>query len=159
MKKYWQYFCYLLRHKWFVFVECARYGIYWRGLAHDMSKFLPAEFAPYARYYFGGRPIGAANQEKYNLAWNYHQKRNRHHQQFWFMISGDRQIIFFSMPDKYRKEMLADWRGAARAKKAATSAAEWYLERRDRILLHPETRAWVEAELGVEPEVGLWPFE
>jgi hypothetical protein len=154
MKKYWQYLFYLLRHKWFVFRECARYGIYWRGITHDMTKFLPSEFIPYANYYFGEQPVNESNQEKYNLAWLYHQKRNKHHQQFWFMVAGDRQIIFFPMPDRYRKEMIADWRGAALAKRAAKSAAEWYLERRGKILLHGKTREWVEKELGIEPRIG-----
>lgn len=150
MKKYWRYFLYLWRHKWFVFRECARYGLYWRGVMHDATKFLPAEFFPYACYYFSGRPIGADDQQRYNLAWLYHQKRNKHHQQFWFMVTGDRQLLFFPMPDEYRKEMVSDWRGAALAKRSAKNAREWYLERRDKILLHPETRAWVERELGIE---------
>jgi len=158
VKKYWQYFVYLLRHKWFVFRECARYGIYWRGIAHDLTKFRPVEFIPYAKYYFGGRPMSEREHEEYTLAWNYHQKRNRHHYHYWIMFSRGRNSAL-PMPDKYRKEMIADMRGAARAKKAEQSVAEWYLERRGKILLHRETRAWVEAELGIEPEIGYRPFE
>ena len=32
---------------WYVFVECAKRGILWRGLIHDWSKILPSEFVPY----------------------------------------------------------------------------------------------------------------
>ena len=48
IKKILTYLSYLLRHKWFVFIECCKQGIFWRGLVHDCSKFLPDEFFPYA---------------------------------------------------------------------------------------------------------------
>jgi len=37
--KYLIFLNYLIRHKWYVFVECCRYGVPWRGISHDMSKF------------------------------------------------------------------------------------------------------------------------
>jgi len=53
MKKYFEYLIYVLRHKWYVFIECCRVGIIWSGLTHDLSKFLPDEFIPYANYFYG----------------------------------------------------------------------------------------------------------
>jgi len=53
MKKYLQYLSYVLRHKWHVSLECFHHGLYWRGITHDLSKFLPDEFIPYARYFYG----------------------------------------------------------------------------------------------------------
>jgi len=44
------------------------------GITHDLTKFLPTEFIPYANYYFGEQPVNESGQEKYNLAWLYHQK-------------------------------------------------------------------------------------
>ena len=41
------YLKYVLRHKWFVFRECQRLGITWRGIVHDLSKFSRAEWEPY----------------------------------------------------------------------------------------------------------------
>jgi hypothetical protein len=64
------------------------------------------------------------------------------------------------MPDRYRREMLADWRGAGRAygrqpeKNNDPDAAAWYLENRAKIILHPDTRAWLEDELVVTLKVG-----
>lgn len=52
------------------------------------------------------------------------------------------------MPDRYRREMLADWKGAGLAMGKPDTAA-WYRANRHKMLLHPETRAWVEAQLGV----------
>src|SRR5690348_6686157 len=48
------------------------------------------------------------------------------------------------MPDVYRREMLADWRGAGRAITGQDNTLEWYRKMRDKMKLHPETRAWIE---------------
>ena len=50
MKSYyphWEYFKKVCRHKWHVGRACFRYGLYWRGIVHDLSKFSRAEFGPY----------------------------------------------------------------------------------------------------------------
>lgn len=52
MEKYWKYFKYVIRHKWYVLIECFKKGQYWRGITHDLSKFLPDEFIPYAKYFY-----------------------------------------------------------------------------------------------------------
>ena len=59
MKKYTKYLNYVLRHKWYVMIECFKRGQYWRGIMHDMSKFRPSEFIPYAIYFY----------EDYNRDW------------------------------------------------------------------------------------------
>ena len=53
---YWKYLKAVLKHKWFVFIECRKLGIPWLGVIHDLSKFLPSEFIPYARYFYGPYP-------------------------------------------------------------------------------------------------------
>ena len=50
--KYIFYLGYLLKHKFYVFIECFKEGLYWVGLAHDFSKFLPSEFIPYANFFY-----------------------------------------------------------------------------------------------------------
>lgn len=52
------------------------------------------------------------------------------------------------MPDRYRREMLADWRGAGRAY-GNTDTRGGYLKNREGIILHPETRVWVEDQLRI----------
>ncbi len=54
------------------------------------------------------------------------------------------------MPDKYMREMLADWRGAGRAITGKDNTKEWYQGKRQKtILLHPDNKAWIETELGL----------
>lgn len=51
------------------------------------------------------------------------------------------------MPDHDRREMLADWIGAGKAQGMAVGVDEWYVQNSTRIILHPETREWVEEQL------------
>lgn len=52
------------------------------------------------------------------------------------------------MPDVYRREMLADWRGAGAAL-GFPDTKDWYLKNRDTMILHDETRRWIESALGI----------
>lgn len=40
----WGHFCTINHHKWLVMKHCFRLGLYWRGLTHDLSKYMPSEF-------------------------------------------------------------------------------------------------------------------
>ena len=135
----------LLRHKWFVFLEAWKLGIPWLGLVHDLSKFWPSEFWAYAQYFYGPNP----SEDIFNVGWLHHQHRNKHHWQRW-ILTNDRQgqTICLPMPDKYRREMLADWKGAGRAY-GNPNTAEWYLQNRNAIQLHWRTREWIEDKLGI----------
>jgi uncharacterized protein DUF5662 len=150
---YRQYLAYVCRHKWFVFLEACRLGIPWRGLTHDLSKLRPSEFPQYAAYFYGGHPRDAKPprvQAAFDRAWLLHQHRNDHHWQAWVLREDDGDMKLLPMADGARRELLADWRGAGRAitgKAGGTPA--WYLKNRERILLHPKTRFWVEAMLGI----------
>ena len=53
------------------------------------------------------------------------------------------------MPDKYRREMLADWRGAGLAQ-GTPDTLNWYRINRHKMSLHPETQTWIEQQLGYE---------
>ena len=45
MTRYDRYLWYVIRHKWFVGVECVKRGLWWRGLVHDLSKFVKEGWA------------------------------------------------------------------------------------------------------------------
>ena len=60
--------------------------------------------------------------------------------------SGNIAPVALRMPERYAKEMLADWRGAGRAYGNPDTKA-WYLKRRNNIILHHDTRQWVEEQL------------
>ena len=155
-----KYISYVFRHRWFVFLECCKMRIPWLGIIHDWSKFRPSEFIPYAYHFFratdlgiktgrdetGYYSAGETDDPAFNFAWFLHQKRNKHHWQFWIFPVDFGRIKILEIPLKYRKEMLADWRGAGRAQ-GTLDTKKWYLRHKYKMLLGSETRKWIEANL------------
>jgi hypothetical protein len=154
MQKYLKYFQYVFRHKWYVFVECCKYGLFWQGLVHDWSKFLPDEFVPYADYFYGGDNrkdrfyTPSDGSTEFNYAWLLHQHRNPHHWQHWLLQEDDGGKYALEMPLKYATEMVCDWRGAGRASGYNDTPA-WYLRNKNKIIMNQFTRNYVEALLDV----------
>ncbi len=207
--KYWRYGWSVVRHKWFVFLACWKMGIPLAGITHDLSKFLPDEFGPYAEYFYGGYPRDQkppAVQEAFDRAWKKHQQRNRHHWQHWLVAprefdlaecwrhvrrggapivrnatygksseaeflwetsilaedDGDIrclacgrtftvqeiQVQGIEMPERYWREMVADWMGAGRSF-GKPDTATWYRKNREKIQLAPATRVNVEMALNI----------
>lgn len=160
MKAHLKYLRYLLRHKWFVFIECCHEGLVWRGLIHDWSKFLPSEWFPYVHFFHpNGKTIIRRDETGYykptdtgnaafDFAWLLHQKRNKHHWQWWTLPEDGGGLKVLEIPDRYLREMLCDWRGAGRAQ-GTPDVSAWYEKHKNDIVLGPETRHWIEKELGV----------
>ena len=124
----------LLRHKWFVLIEGRKLGLPWYQLiVHDLSKFLPDEWRAGVAFRRSGR-VDAATLQK-------HYRRNPHHPQHWL-----KNGYALPMPERFRLEMLADWRSGGRTKPGTTAA--WYAAYGHTFPFHPETRAWVECTLG-----------
>ena len=132
-----------------------------RGLLHDLSKFRISEFIPYAGHFYGKKPRGKRDKTGYykpsdtgdpafDFAWFLHQKRNKHHWQYWCFPNdfGENPItIVFEMPLKYRKEMVCDWKGAGRAQ-GTPYMLKWYSANRNKMTFGTETRKWVEKKIG-----------
>lgn len=160
-----KYLKYILRHKYYVFIECCKLGIPLRGLMHDISKLAPSEWFPYANYFYGsypslknfhgsevecGAPFPTFQEdidEEFDIAWLKHQHRNKHHWQYWLLHNEDGSAVALKMPLKYTKEMLADWRGAGMAINGCDDTVDWYLANRKKMTLHINTRNWIENEL------------
>lgn len=159
--KHWKYLSYVLRHKWFVFLAACKLGIPWLGLIHDWSKFLPSEWFPYANFFYGKKPTQRdstgyykpqnTGDKAFDFAWFLHQKRNKHHWQYWLLPLDDGGVKALEMPTRYVAEMMADWRGAGRAQGKPDTKA-WYLAHKDIMILHPDTRYLIEVYLGVNSE-------
>lgn len=150
MMKYLKHIKYILAHKWYVFLECWRMGIIWRGLTHDLSKFVSSEFIPCTNYFFGDNK-DSREDEGCDFGWLLHHKRSTHHWQFYTLPYNNGKVKILEMPDKDRKEMLADWIGTARVKKRKYSTREWYRRNKGEIQLHPKTREWLEEQFHREP--------
>ncbi len=152
MSKYWRYLWYILKHKWYVLVECCRLGVPWLGVVHDLSKFGLTEFVRSAWRYCGTPDEVILVSEQYKLAWLHHQKVNKHHWIYWVVFtpipgqSYDEGWGCIPMPDRYRREMLADWIGAGKTY-GGDGPIDWYEKNRGQLLLHPDTRDWLEEQL------------
>ena len=123
-----KYVALTLRHKWFVLLAGIRLKVpLIQLLIHDLSKFSIAELPAYGRQFFGeaNDPLG------FSYAWNHHQKRNKHHWEYWTMVTGHNRGglpdgSMLPMPEQYIREMVADWMGASRAYTGKWPAAgEW----------------------------------
>jgi len=154
MRRHWQYLKYVLRHKWFVIVEGIKLGVPIHLLIfHDMSKFRFFEWFAYARTFH--EPDGKSKYEPigtgFDVAWLYHIHRNKHHWQYWILNWDKGNDECVPMPNRYLKEMLADWKGAAQAQ--GNDVYRWYADNRDNIRLHPETRHWLDTMLHYLPPI------
>jgi len=150
LKSHLQYLSYVIRHKWFVMCECFHYGLIWRGVTHDLGKFLPCEWFPYVNQFYGpdkkAQAIARAKtgyfhvpkeKDPFNYAWLHHLHGNSHHWQHWLLVQD--------MPFCDVIEMVCDWRGAGRAQGHGDDLVPWYTKNKDKMQLHPETRDLVNA--------------
>jgi len=156
---YWKYLKYVIRHKWYVFIECCKFGQIWRGITHDLSKFLPDEFIPYAKYFYGEYPnwddgkiclLGYKYKntkegisKAFDIAWLKHQHRNKHHWQYNILREDDGNTKILDMKLCYIYEMVADWKGAGRCLSKINDPDEckkWYTRNYNKILFSENTR-------------------
>lgn len=161
LKSHLKYLGYVLRHKWFVFRAGRRLGLgFFQLLVHDLSKFSRAEWGPYVRKFYGGphpEKLGGFTprngkyprtqedvRRDFDAAWLHHQHANPHHWQHWVLRSDNGETKILQMPRRYAVEMVADWFGAGRGITGKWGAKAWYEANRDKIRLHPNTRAFVE---------------
>ena len=109
--KAWQHFKTITRHRNKVILHCAKAGILWQGLFHDLSKYSPEEFIPGVIFYQGTRSPNEGEREEYgySAAWMHHKGRNKHHFEYWTDYDPKtRQMEPVKMPLKYVKEMFCD---------------------------------------------------
>lgn len=142
---YVKYLKYVIKHKWYVFIECCLLWAPIRGILHDWSKFRPSEFFPYAKYFYGkyeGDEKVKVN-ENFNKAWLHHIHRNKHHWQYWILREDDGDTKHIPIPRKHLKEMLADWHGAGKAINGKKDTVNWYNKNRHKIEMHYESERWI----------------
>jgi len=145
----------VLIHKKYVSQGCFRIGLYYQGIVHDLSKFTPVEFMTGVRYYDGHRSPNAVERQLFGAseAWLHHKGRNRHHFEYWVDFTADpvTPIRGCRMPLKYVAEMVCDRRAACIAYHGADYAQgdawAYYVSHRDKIVMHPDTRAVLEKAL------------
>jgi hypothetical protein len=136
--KHFKYLKYLLRHKWYVAIECWKRGLYLHAFTHDLSKFRLSEWFPYVEYFYGNWNRDEPDdfrywmgrdkvQRPFDRAWLDHQHRNQHHWQHWVLKEDEGQIKALPISHKVILQMVCDWIGASKAIRGKdANAAEWY---------------------------------
>ena len=145
-QKFWGHLSTITRHRHKVIAHCARAGILWQGLRHDLSKYSPTEFWQGVKF-FDGTHSPTEDERRtlgYSLAWMHHKGRNRHHWEYWTDL--DMQTKAYAavpMPPKYLAEMVADRIAACKTYQGSAytdASALGYLERSNEArLMHPDT--------------------
>jgi hypothetical protein len=149
-KIYWKHFKVIIKHKWYVFKECFKHGLYWQGIMHDLSKFSITEFSESAKYFQGNKSPITASKEKngYSYAWLNHKAKNKHHWDYWVdFVKG--LPVAVNMPDKYIKEMACDMIGASKAYKNGQpleyfykNSYRWIMKKEDKLKLEAYLKEW-----------------
>lgn len=142
----------ITEHKILVMKHCFRIGLYWQGLFHDLSKYMPSEFLPGCRYYQGYRSPNNAEREDrgYSSAWLHHKGRNKHHYEYWIDYSLDpgKGMVGMKMPNRYVAEMIMDRIAASKIYKKGRynqhQPLRYYEKGKDGYMIHPKTRALLE---------------
>ena len=169
MNKYIQHLKTITKHKIEVAKVCFKFGLYWQGLVHDLSKYSIAEFAPSAKYFNGKRsPIDMEKAATgYSNAWLHHKSHNKHHQWYWMDWDDKQRPTPCKIPIKYVYEMIADWIGAGKVY-GKNAGKEWdqsqpyeYYKHHNRQsasdfpIWHPHTKAIIDIILVDLAEFGL----
>lgn len=71
MIKYLRNIKHVLKHKFFVLIECWKKGLYIQGIIHDLSKFSPTEFYAYSWHFFADNLEKAYSGDKYEKLFQY----------------------------------------------------------------------------------------
>jgi hypothetical protein len=132
-----------LKHKWFVFKAGLKLKVpIWNLIIHDWSKLTLKEYKHYQRWFFENKD----DPEGFAAAWLHHQNSQPHHWDYWITASqhsigsqGDFNPSPLPMPEKYIREMVADWQGASLAYTGKCDIQPWLNDNYKKMCLHPKT--------------------
>ena len=157
MRRYLSYLSYILKHKWYVMIECFKEGLYLQGILHDLSKLRPSEFIPYAKFfhnidgslrqvrdktgYYKPTDTGDIN---FDYAWFLHQKRNSHHWQYWCFPDDKKSVKTVVIPNRILLEMICDWKGAKKVQGSNSTILGWWELNKDKMNFHLSTKKKIE---------------
>ena len=121
---------------------------------HDLSKWDDEEYYAYTKQFQGG-----GCPEYFPSAWLHHIQQNEHHWEHWIFPKrysykrkgsevfdvGDTVyqsrggLSLIEMPEKYVREMVADWLGASMTYTGSWDMTDWLRENLKDIELHPNS--------------------
>ena len=159
MKKYIRCFKYIMRHKWYVLVECWKRGLYWQGIAHDYDKFLLGQFIMYSKYFHAddspntkGYTIKKHSNpnlcEEFNKSRLSHIHRHKHHWEHWCLVNKKGIVTPLDVPKKYVLEMICDWISVGKVLRGKEDNVwNWWADQNRNLILSELTRSLVWDEM------------
>lgn len=146
-----KHFMTITKHRHKVIAHCAKAGILWQGLRHDLSKYTPTEFIPGAKYYQGTRSPNEKERELYgySVAWMHHKGRNRHHYEYWNDYNPkSKSIENVEMPLRFVIEMFCDRVAASKIYNSESytdaDSYNYFLRIKGKHRMHPNTEELLE---------------
>jgi len=151
-----------MRHKKKLFKKCWRLGLRKQAITHDISKFLPSEFIPYAKWFSGDRGFKLQNvihgmddevrkeyeinKRNFEAAVQKHYSRNTHHWNHWL---GHRYEMIIPLEDL--QELVCDWEAVG--ERHGNTAQEYYLRNYYQIELNDNNRLTLECLLELNSDM------
>ena len=161
MRKFFGHLNTIMSHRRKVICHCAKAGILWRGLLHDLSKYSPTEFIPGVRHFVGTRSPNEGERaiKGYSAAWMHHKGRNRHHFEYWTDYNPETKLMSpVKMPIVFVKEMFCDRVAASKVYQGKNYIDEhpykYFAPGKVRRSIHPETSDLLESWLLMLKEKG-----
>ena len=155
------HFITITKHRHVVIRHCAKAGILFQGLRHDLSKYTPIEFCAGARYYTGTRSPndGERRENGYSAAWMHHKGRNRHHFEYWTDYNPQtHRVEPVKMPLRFVIEMFCDRVAASKVYQGDAytdhSPLAYFNRGRDHRIIHVQTSDFLERLLVMLDEQG-----
>lgn len=141
-----------------------RLGYHDLGMLHDISKYGPIEFEPYAMAFNGKKKI----PEKYwpaidqgmEIAWMHHQTANKHHWEAWLSYDPTLQeVIPLKMDFQYVVEMFCDYLSAGKVYNknrlfTKDEPLKYFEKSKDHITLNKDSKDLIEIFLRKYAELG-----
>lgn len=156
-----KHFSTITKHRHQVIRHCAKAGIFWQGVRHDLSKYTPTEFLNGIRNYQGYRSPNEQERETkgYSEAWMHHKGRNRHHFEYWTDYNPKtKKVEPVMMPLRFVAEMFCDRLAASKIYNKEnynnTQPLDYFLKGKDRRIIHPQTSDLLESWLVLLNEQG-----
>ena len=114
---------------------------------HDASKWDDEEYFAYCEYFYGEHKDETWVKDDFDYAWLHHQHNNSHHWQHWLLREDDGGTKALEMDYICVLEMVSDHWAFSWVKGDLFEIFNWYEHNKEKMILHPNTRALYESIL------------
>ena len=147
--KFFKHLGVVLKHKYNVIKFASKFGIFWTGLVHDLTKFTPEEFNRSVKYFHGKKSptiVERAYHDNFSYICVRHTGRNKHHWQYWVDYTNH-DIVINRIPFQRSLEYVADVLSASKVYNpqgfTLMKAYEYFKDHSSTYLMHPASKEFV----------------